>query len=169
MADEKVEDGKKTKAQKIVEKVVPVIMLLRAIKCRTIDDVLAAAGFRVEGKSLSDKYPGLSSKEKEAVLEDIFVEAKAVKDKVNNGNREIEDRIFTVNVPAELQYDKDTNNAGLKPGDFKKLVDAKAKLITALTEEAKEKATEKIEHIASEKQFEAARAELVRDSLTIMQ
>ena len=167
LADEKVEEGKKSKVEKIVEKLVPVIMLLRIIKCRKLDDALAKAGFHLDGQSLSDRYPGLAAKE--SVLEDVFVEAKAVKDKVNNDNREIEDRIFTVNVPADLQYDKDTNNAGLKPGDFKKLVDAKAKLLMALTEEAKEKATEKIEHIASEKQFEAARAELVRDSLTIMQ
>jgi hypothetical protein len=41
--------------------------------------------------------------------------------------------------------------------------------LLAQTEDAKAKIDEKIEHIATEKTFEAARAELVRDSLTTMQ
>lgn len=168
MLEEKLEEGQKSKAQKIVEKILPVIAMLRFVKCHKLDNVLARLGFQLSGTRIEDMYPGLAADGKQAVIEDIFTSAKTIKEKVNNDNQQIEDRIFTVNVPADLQYDKQSNNSGLKPGDFRKLVDAKTKLIMAKTDDAKQKASEKIEHIASEKQFEMARAELVRDSLMNM-
>jgi hypothetical protein len=62
-------------------------------------------------------------------------------------------------------YDKETNNSGLKPGDFKKLVDLKAKQLAAKSEEAKTKIEQKLHDAAADKQFEIARAELVRDKI----
>jgi len=62
-------------------------------------------------------------------------------------------------------YDKESNNTGLKPGDFRRLVDLKAKQLVAKSEEAKAKIDEKLQHAAADKQFEIARAELVRDKL----
>ena len=166
MLDEKLEEGQKSKVQKIFEKAIPVISLLRFIGCHKLDNELNRLGCKLDAPALEHTYSGLSGKA--PILTDIFSNAKSIKEKVNADNQQIEDRIFTVKVPVELQFDKDTNNAGLKAGDFKKLVDVKAKLIMAQTEDAKSKVAEKIEHIASEKQFEAARAELVRDSLTSM-
>ena len=81
-------------------------------------------------------------------------------------NDKISTEVYATKVPSELQYDKKANNTGLKQGDFLKLVDLKTKLVMATSDEAKEKAEELVEHLAGEKQFEAVRAELVRDKLT---
>lgn len=167
---EKLDDGQKSKVEKIVEKVVPVIEMLRFIDQDLIGKEFAKHGILItSSQTIPAAYPGLDSDDKKAVIKQIFEEAKNIKMKVNADNEQISDMIFSTKVPAELQYDKNTNNAGLKPGDFQKLVDVKTKLLMAQTDEAKSKIDEKIEHIATEKQFEAARAELVRDSLTNMQ
>jgi len=102
-------------------------------------------------------------------MRDIFNNAKNIKQKMVDDNEKIGTDIYQSRVPIDLQYDKNTNNVGIKPNDFTKLVDMKAKLSMATTEEAKEKVNDTIEQLAGEKQFEAARAELVRDSLTNLQ
>lgn len=166
---EKLEDGKKSKVEKIVEKIMPVISMLRYIDENILDKELAKHGLQITAAKLEDICPGLATDDKKKVIKDIFNEAKNIKMKVAADNEQISDMIFNSKVPIDLQYDKNTNNTGLKPGDFSKLVDVKTKLLLAQTEDAKAKIDEKIEHIATEKTFEAARAELVRDSLTTMQ
>lgn len=164
--DEHLEEGKKTRIEKIVDKIIPVIDMLRYIGNTKLDDEFKKYGVILQKThKLEDKYLGLNDENKRKTLVDIFTSATNIKQKVVDGNEFINSDIFIKKVPIDLQYDKGNNNAGIKPSDFKKLVDAKTKLILASTEEAKEKAEEKIEHIASEKQFEAARAELVRDKL----
>lgn len=163
---EDLEDGKKSRIEKIAERIVPVIDILRYIESNALENELAKHGIAVSRPKLEDTYPALASDSKRAVIKDIFSTATALRQKAQDDNAVINTDIFTEKVPTELQFDKSTNNAGLKSSDFRKLVDMKAKLLSAKSDEAKEKADEKIEHIAAEKQFEAARAVLVRDRLT---
>lgn len=167
---EDVEDGKKTKVEKIVDKIIPVIDILRYIGYNELENEFKKRGIILTSTlKLEDKYPGLNSDDKRKVISDIFTAATNIRQKTIDDNNYINEDLFNSKVPTELQYDKGTNNTGLKMGDWRKLVDAKAKLIMASTKEAKDKVEEKIEHIASEKQFEMARAELVRDKLMTIQ
>lgn len=163
------DDDQKTKAEKIISKIIPVINMLKYIDCNILEKEFEKHGVTLTLTSIETTVTGLNDQNKKTLIKDIFNEAKTIREKVISDNEYIEQSIFTDKVPQQLQYDKNDNNAGLKPSDFKKLVDIKAKLLIADTEEAKEKVEEKIEHIATEKQFEAARAELVRDSLENMQ
>lgn len=164
--DEHLEEGKKTRVEKIVEKIIPVIDILRYIGCNELENEFARRGMKLTtSMKLEDKYPELNNDDKRKVMKDIFDTATSIRQKVIDDNDYINNDLFTSKVPLGLQYDKSTNNVGFKTGDWRKLVDAKAKLIMASSVEAKEKAEEKLDHIATEKQFEAARAELVRDKL----
>lgn len=164
--DEHLEDGKKTRVEKIVEKIIPVIDILRYIGRDELEKEFNKRGMTLTSiEKLEDKYPALDNDDKRKVMKDIFDAAVSARQKIIDCNEYINNDLFTSKVPVGLQYDKSTNNVGFKTGDWRKLVDAKAKLIMASSDEAKEKAEEKLEHIAAEKQFEAARAELVRDKL----
>lgn len=164
---EKLEEGQKTKIQKIVERIVPVIDMLLYIGNTELVDEFAKNGVILTTKAkLEQKIPGLDNDEKRAVMRDIFSNAKTIRQKMLDDNDKIVTEVFQTKVPVDLQYDKKMNNTGLKQNDFMKLVDLKTKLVMANSDEAKEKVEETIEHIAGEKQFEATRAELVRDKLT---
>jgi len=167
--DERLEEGKKTKIEKIVDKIVPVLSILRYVGNTKLDKELAKHGVSISVSKLEDTMPALNDDNKRKALTGILNSATSIRQKVIDDNNYINEDLFAKKVPVDLQYDKGNNNVGLKTGDWRKLVDAKAKLIMANTAEAKEKAEEKIEHIASEKQFEIARAELVRDKLAKIQ
>lgn len=167
--DEHLEAGQKTKLEKIVDKIIPVINILRYINCNKLEDEFNRRGMTLNIENICVKYPALNTDDKRTAIAGIFNTATTICQKVLDDNNYINEDIFTKKVPTDLQYDKESNNVGLKTGDWRKLVDAKAKLIMATSEEAKEKAEEKIENIAAQKQFEVARAELVRDKLTKLQ
>jgi len=163
---EKLEDGQKSKVQKIVEKVVPVIYMLKYIGNDALEQEFKKNGIDLTFKqTLEDKYPMLQEPAKKVVMQDIFTNATAIKQKMIDDNDKIVTDVFQTKVPADLQYDKKANNTGLKQNDFVKLVDLKTKMVMATSDEAKEKVEELVENLAGEKQFEAARAELVRDKL----
>lgn len=163
---EKLEDGQKSKVQKIVEKVVPVIYMLKYIGNDALEQEFKKNGIDLIFKqTLEDKYPMLQEPAKKVVMQDIFTNATAIKQKMIDDNDKIVTDVFQTKVPADLQYDKKANNTGLKQNDFVKLVDLKTKMVMATSDEAKEKVEELVENLAGEKQFEAARAELVRDKL----
>lgn len=164
-----VEEGQKTKIEKIVSKIIPVINMLKYIDCDILEKEFEKYGAQLIISPIENTVLGLNDSNLKQQIKEIFAEAQEIREKVHSDNEYIEQFIFIEDVPQKLQYDKNVNNAGLKSSDFKKLVDIKTKLLIANTEEAKEKVEEKIEHIATEKQFEAARAELVRDSLESMQ
>ena len=170
IADEKLEAGKKTKIDKIVDKLVPVIYILRYIEADALEQKLGQYGIKFDHMPTLDYlYEDLADPAKKAAIKAIFTTAKGIKDKINSSNEAIGTSIYTKKVPIELQYDKGSNNTGLKPGDFRKLVDMKLKLEMAKSKEQKDKVDEKIQDQAEEKQFEIARAELVRDGLTKLQ
>ncbi len=165
--NEHLEEDQKSRVEKIVDKLVPVIDMLRYIGNSQLDKELEKKGLKLVClKSLEDKYPVLNNDGKRKIISELFTTATKLKQDVVDGNEYINQTVYTQKVPVDLQHDKSTNPTGLKTSDFKKLVDVKSKLLMANTDEAKEKVEEKIEHIASEKQFEIARAELVRDKLT---
>lgn len=170
LVNEHLEEDQKSRIEKIVDRIIPVIDILRYIGSTKLDEAFQKKGIKIyRSDSLEDKYPILNDDFKRDSLKDIFTCATKLKQDVVDGNEYINSTVYTQKVPVDLQYDKSTNNTGLKTTDFKKLVDAKTKLLMANSDEDKEKAEEKIEHIASEKQFEIARAELVRDKLTKIQ
>jgi len=167
---EDLEEGKLTKAEKISAKLMPVLQVLAYIGNDVLAKQLYALGLNITPcKTLEQEISGLNDPGKRECIKQIFESAKSIKQKADSDQLQITENVFAAKVPVELQYDKKTNNAGLKPGDFMKLVDMKAKLMMAKSDEAKAKVEEKIEEVASEKQFEAARAELVRDKLASMQ
>lgn len=167
--DEHLEAGKKTRAEKIVERIMPVIKILRYINNSTLDDALKANGIELKAVKLEADIPGLADDNKKIAIAGILESAIKLRQKAADNDNYISTDIYQKKVPIDLQYDKKSNNTGLKQGDWKKLVDMKTKLIMATSDEAKEKVEDKIETAASEKQFEAARAELVRDKLTKLQ
>lgn len=167
IAPEVVEEGKKSRIEKIVERIVPVIDILRYIGEDALENELKKHGLSVDGRpKLENQFIALGMPKMRDCIKQIFTDAKSVKKRIDDGNDAISKKIYEQKVPIELQYDKKTNNTGLKPSDFRKLVDMKLKLDLAKSKEAKEKADEKIQDQAEEKQFEIARAELVRDGLT---
>ena len=168
-ADEHLEEGKKTRAEKIADRLVPVIKILRYIGNTALDDALKANGIELKVSSLESDIPGLADANKKAAIAGILGSAVKLRQKLIDDDSYISEDIYQKKVPAELQYDKKSNNTGLKTGDWRKLVDMKSKLLMAKSDEAKEKVEGKIEAAASEKQFEVARAELVRDKLTKLQ
>lgn len=167
---EKIEPGKKSKVEKIVDKIIPVIDMLRYIDQDVLNSEFKKHGVMLSfDNSFLDKFPGLDNDNVRESIKCIFKDAKNIKVKINDDTEHINETIYSTKVPLDLQYDKQTNNDGLKSSDFKKLVDIKTKLLMAKSDEDKEKVNEKIENVATEKQFEAARAELVRDTLTKIQ
>lgn len=164
LTPEKVEDGKQTKLEKLASKLAAAFDMLEYIDKNVLNKQLALHGLKIV--SVNNLPEKMDNDKTRSSINSVFECAVSLRQKVENDNNHINDNIFTSKVPLELQYDKDTNNTGLKAGDFRKLVDMKTKLLLASTAEAKEKVDEKIEQAAADKQFEVARAELVRDKLT---
>ena len=168
ISKEEIEDGKKSRAEKIVDKLIPVIYMLKYIDSDVISHELAKHGVSISLSPIENWCSGLASSDKKTVIKDIFASAKRIHEQVDESSQQIKTDIFLNKVPEELQYDKDLNSSGMKPGDFSHLVDLNANLALAASEAAKEKAEDKIKHAAGEEQFKAARACLVRDSLTAL-
>jgi acetolactate synthase small subunit len=99
---EKLEDGKKSKVEKIVEKIMPVISMLRYIDENILDKELAKHGLQITAAKLEDICPGLATDDKKKVIKDIFNEAKNIKMKVAADNEQISDMIFNSKVPIDL-------------------------------------------------------------------
>ena len=156
-------DGKKTKLEKMIDKIVDAIQILRTIDNPIIDNAFNRAGIKLDVDSNANACNMSDAQTNN--MKDIISEAVNIKNKVKNDNAAINEQVFENKVPVEFRYDKKMNNTGLKSGDFRKLVDMKTKLLMATSKDAKSKVDEKIEKAAADKQFEVARAELVRDTL----
>lgn len=156
--------------QKLADKVSFAIDILRYIADdNVLDSEFDKRGISIAtGMRLEDKYDYFSRADIKQNMVDIFSCASKLKKQMQDDNESIATNIYTQRVPVELQFDKDANNDGLKPGDFKKLVDLKTKQIMASTDEAKAKVEETIENAASDKQFEVVRAQMMRDKITAL-
>lgn len=165
-ADGSVAEQKKSKAEKIVDKIVPVIKMLKYIGNNKLDNALEKAGIQIEFVKLEDENPQLQQENIKEAIASIFMEATKSKEDMLSKSIEIETEIYPT-IPEDLQFDKDVRADGLKSSDFKKLVDVKTKLKIA-KEKDPDKAkdtSDKIEQLAEDKQFEISRTELVRDKL----
>lgn len=165
-ADGTTIEQKKTKAEKIVDKIVPVIKMLKYIGNNKLEKALEKAGIQIEFVKLEDENPQLQQENVKEAIASIFKEAAENKEDMLSKSIEIETEIYPT-IPEDLQFDKDIRADGLKSSDFKKLVDVKTKLKIA-KEKNPDKAkdtSDKIEQMAEDKQFEISRTELVRDKL----
>ena len=165
-ADGTVAEQKKSKAEKIVDKIVPVIKMLKYIGNNKLENALENAGIQIEFVKLEDENPQLQQENVKEAIASIFKEAVKSKEDMLSKSIEIETEIYPT-IPEDLQFDKDVRADGLKSSDFKKLVDVKTKFKIAKEKDpdkAKD-ASDKIEQLAEDKQFEISRTELVRDKL----
>lgn len=165
-ADGTATEQKKTKAEKIIDKIVPVIKMLKYIGNNKLENVFEKAGIQIEFVKLEDENPQLQQENVKEAIASIFKEAAKNKEDMLSKSIEIETEIYPT-IPEDLQFDKDIRADGLKSSDFKKLVDVKTKLKIA-KEKDPDKAkdtSDKIEQMAEDKQFEISRTELVRDKL----
>lgn len=117
--DEHLEDGKKTKVEKIVDKIIPVIEILRYIGKNELENEFNRHGLKLTiDKSLEEKYPALNDDLKRTAIKGIFDAATNIKQRTIDDNGYINEDLFEKKVPIELQYDKGSNNTGLKSGDW---------------------------------------------------
>ena len=156
LSEEDVEEGKKTRVEKLVEKIFPVITVLKYIGENKLEAEFRKYGITLQFNEL-DNNQYLSNDTVKQNIKNIFTNAKAIKDQVNDQSKSIADNIF-MQIPVDLQFDKDTNPAGMKPSGFKKLVD--------LTDESKDKVNEKIHDLIVDTQFDRARNNLMMESMT---
>lgn len=159
-------EPKKSKVEKIVDKIVPVIKMLKYIGNNKLEEAFEKAGIKIEFVKIEDKNTQLQQESIREAIVEIFKEAVYNKEDLLYKSIEIENEIYPT-IPEDLQFDKDIRADGLKSSDFKKLVDIKTKLKIA-KEKNPDKAkdtSDKIEQMAEDKQFEISRTELVRDKL----
>lgn len=164
LSEEDVEEGKKTRVEKLVEKIFPVITILKYIGENKLEVEFRKNGITLQFNEL-DNNQYLSNDTVKQNIKNIFTNAKAIKDQVNDQSKSIADSIF-MQIPVDLQFDKDTNPAGMKPSGFKKLVDLKTRLALAKTDESKDKVNEKIHDLIVDTQFDRARNNLMMESMT---
>lgn len=159
-------EPKKSKVEKIVDKSVPVIKMLKYIGNNKLEEAFEKAGIKIEFVKIEDENTQLQQESIREAIVEIFKEAVYNKEDLLYKSIEIENEIYPT-IPEDLQFDKDIRADGLKSSDFKKLVDVKTKLKIA-KEKNPDKAkdtSDKIEQMAEDKQFEISRTELVRDKL----
>lgn len=164
--DRVASEPKKSKVEKIVDKVVPVIKMLKYIGNNKLEEAFEKAGIKIEFVKIEDENIQLQQESIRESIAEIFTEAVYNKEDMLSKSIEIENEIYPT-IPEDLQFDKDIRADGLKSSDFKKLVDVKTKLKIA-KEKNPDKAkdtSDKIEQMAEDKQFEISRTELVRDKL----
>ena len=83
LSSEEVEEGKKTRVEKLVEKIVPVIAVLKYIGESKLEDEFRKHGVTLQFSELdSNQY--LSSDNVKQNIKGIFANAKAIKDQVND-------------------------------------------------------------------------------------
>jgi hypothetical protein len=105
------------------------------------------------------------NEEIEASVKEVFERGKDLKGETEKNNEEIKTVIFETVVPQELQFEKNTNPTGIRSSDFCKLVDLKAKLLMAQSNEDREKVDEKANDMAGQCEFDSARNKLIQQKL----
>ena len=171
MAPEEVEEGKPTKVQKLVDRVALVLDYLRYVGSTALDDEFGRRGISLvalKGK-LEDRSPVWADERVRENVRNIFAEAVKVREDVAADTNVILEEIFARAVPQELVYEKDLNPAGLKKGDWSRLVDLKTRLVMAKEGEQKEKAADAAGTLAEEKQFDQERARLMQAKLIALE
>lgn len=167
--DENSGENKPTKIQKIVDKISLVLDYLRYIGADELEKEFNKRGISLVAQKLEDKSEVWVNDLVKQNIKNIFTAGKKVREEVKDGITTITDNIYTLNIPQDLVYEKDSNPTGLKKSDWNKLVDIKTKMMMAKVDEQKDKAEDQANLLAAEKQFEQARAKLMQTKLITME
>lgn len=170
LAPEELEDGEQTRAQKLVAKVAPLVRILQYIGCMDVEKEFEKYGISLEYEKYGEDEESVFRNEgvKSTVM-DVFENGKSLKAETERNAEAIKTTIFETAVPPELQFDKSTNPTGIRSSDFCRLVDLRAKILMAQSEEAKEKAEEKASDMAGQCEFDMERSRVVQSKLVDMQ
>lgn len=168
IAEEDLEEGEQTKIEKLVQKIAPIVKLMRYIGRYEIDNEFKKYGITLDYEKL-DENETFANENIKTNVEDIFNSGKTIKETVSNKNNEIKVNIFVQNISPELQYDKESNPLGIKESDFCKLVDLKVKMLMANSEDAKEKLNEKVNNIAGDYEFNNARNKILQNKILTLE
>lgn len=163
--EEDLEEGELTKIQKIVQKVSKVVKMMKYIGNTSLEDEFAKEGITLGFKTMEDENDMFTQSHIKKEITDIFENGKTIKVDINRNNEEIKTNIYENSVPIDLQYDKNNNPTGIKPTDFCKLVELKAKMLKAQDDEAKEKVKDTAEDIAGKNIFQNARNDILNKKL----
>lgn len=174
--DEKTNDDGTTnmvprKVAQLVDKLSAVYSILKYIGCHTLEDELLQHGVEVVTTPLEAQSEAFENSRVKEDMVLIFKEACSICGEIDDAERRIKDDIFVSMVPSSLQFDKQTNPSGLRDSDFKKLVEAKYKILKSEKsgdEESREKASEKVMDEAEKKTFEIERNKTIRVGLIAM-
>ena len=171
-ADRLDENGIERKLSKklvrLVEQISAVVQLLDYIGHSELEDELKRRGISLKYCKLRDEHEVFDNERVEETVKGVFESALGTEKAIDDGKNVISVDIFENEVAPELRYDKEMNPVGIKPSDFKKLVVLKHKELQVLTEEARAKVNDAVTKASSEKTFEMARAEVVREKVMTM-
>lgn len=165
LVPEELEEGELSKIQKMVQKISVVLKMLDYLGDNRIEEEFKKDGISLSYTHLSDEDVFSQDHIKERI-DSIFDNGKTIKMDIEKNNDEIKTKIYENSVPIELQYDKSMNPTGIKPSDFCKLVELKAKLIQAQdNDEEKEKISDKANTMAGDYLFQNKRNEIMNQKL----
>ena len=91
---EDLEEGKKSKIDKIVDKIVPVIKILRYIDDNRLDDAFKKHGISIVTSKLEEDIPSLNQDAKKVAITGLLKNAVAVKQKAVVSNEGINNDIY---------------------------------------------------------------------------
>ena len=155
-----------TTVEKIVHKITDVVKYLSYIGDTSIDDEFKKFGIELKYEPLTENEMFAQDHIKEEITA-VFNTGKEIKMDMESGKNKIKNNIYSEAVPLELQYDKNENPTGIKKSDFTKLVDIKAKLMSAKdNDDEQEKTKEKAEKLATEYVFQNRRNEILNRKVT---
>lgn len=151
------------KLTKLVDTLSAVHSMLKYIGNTMLDDELTKRGIKVISKSMEEQSEVFENDMVKKDVKTVFEQTCNIQADIEAAKRKIVEDIYTSMVPNELQYDKNTNPAGIKDSDFDKLVGIKYNIIKSerADDDAKEKANDKAASEAEKKTFDIARNETI--------
>ena len=173
--DEKVnDDGTSNSIPKklttLVDKLALVVPLLEYVGKDALQNELHKRGITIACTPLEDRYEAFQNEQLAADIKDALEESCGLQKEIEVAERSIAEEIYPNMVPTELQYDKNSNPAGIKESDFKKMVELKFKLLKSEKEDeqSKDKSKEKVLEEAEKRTYDITRNETVRYGLMSM-
>lgn len=173
--DEKVNDDGTSnsipkKLSTLVDKLALVVPLLEYVGKDTLRNELHKRGITIACTPLEDRYEAFQNEQLAADIKDALEESCGLQKEIEVAERSIAEEIYPNMVPTELQYDKNSNPAGIKESDFKKMVELKFKLLKSEKEDeqSKDKSKEKVLEEAEKRTYDITRNETVRYGLMSM-
>lgn len=173
--DEKVNDDGTTntvpkKLSALVDKIALIVPILKYVDNHMLLNELSKRDIVISSTPLEDRYEAFQNEQLRSDIKDTLEESCGLQKDIEIAQRNIVDDIYPNMVPTELQYDKNSNPAGIKESDFKKMVDLKFKLLKSEKEdeESKDKSKGKVLEEAEKRTYDITRNETVRYGLMSM-